>query len=459
MPRSSESVAALASALAKAQSELVNPEKSLTATIKGARAGEADRTFRYAPLSSGLEIIRKTLSQHQIAAIQTTAIDQTARVVCLTTTLAHASGEWIASDWPVCPVADMASPQRMGAALTYARRYALFTLVGIAGEDDLDAPDLCVPPAAAGSAGRAGAAGSAPTAADRRQPAEPAEGLQRPPRSPGNGRLRGAARPASAPVLSPADSAALRNRLLAEIAHLPSRDGATDWAQAALAAKNRLTAEDAQLVADAFEQRLSAWWPADGAADSPSGGGYAPPSAGPGTADAIGQTGTSDAGQQVTGLSSAAMISADATADASTPAGIDKSALAVPAPRRYRDREHLRHVARQPCLICGRKPADPHHLRHAQPRALGRKASDEFTVPLCRIHHRLVHRVGNEAAWWQDAGIDPIMAARKLWKETRVNEGRRRPDQAPQTGASDATPGAGREPAAPLADAGSASPA
>src|SRR5712672_1866285 len=142
MHRSSESVAALASALAKAQAELVNPEKSLTATIKSMRAGEGDRTFRYAPLSSGLEIVRKTLGQHQIAAIQTTAIDHAAGHVNLTTMLAHASGEWIASDWPVCPIAEMASPRRMGAALTYARRYALFTLVGIAGEDDLDAPDL-----------------------------------------------------------------------------------------------------------------------------------------------------------------------------------------------------------------------------------------------------------------------------------------------------------------------------
>jgi hypothetical protein len=124
MHRSSESVAALACALAKAQGELVNPEKSLTATIKGVRAGEADRTFRYAPLSSGLEIVRKALGQHQIAAIQTTAIDQAAGIVNLTTMLAHASGEWIASDWPVCRIVDMASPRRMGAALTYARRYA-----------------------------------------------------------------------------------------------------------------------------------------------------------------------------------------------------------------------------------------------------------------------------------------------------------------------------------------------
>src|SRR5499425_1431973 len=140
---SSESVGALASALAKAQAELVNPEKSLTATLRTAAPGEGIRTFRYAPLSSGLDIVRKTLGQHEIATVQTTAIDQGTGIVNLTTVLAHASGEWIASDWPVCPIAETANPQRMGAALTYARRYALFTLVGIAGEDDLDAPDLC----------------------------------------------------------------------------------------------------------------------------------------------------------------------------------------------------------------------------------------------------------------------------------------------------------------------------
>src|SRR3989454_7893829 len=142
MHRSSESVAALVSAFAKAQAELVNPEKSLTAKIRTGRPGD-ERSFRYAPLSSGLDIVRKTLGQHEIATLQTTAIDQTAGMINLTTTLAHASGEWIASDWPVCPIAETANPQRMGAALTYARRYALFTLVGIAGEDDLDAPDLC----------------------------------------------------------------------------------------------------------------------------------------------------------------------------------------------------------------------------------------------------------------------------------------------------------------------------
>jgi hypothetical protein len=142
MHRSSPSIAKLATALAKAQAELVNPEKSLVATIRPEGNRGTERSFRYAPLSSGLEIVRKTLSQHQIAAVQTTAIDQAAGTVNLTTVLAHASGEWIASDWPVCAVTDTATPRRMGAALTYARRYALFTSVGIAGEDDLDAPDL-----------------------------------------------------------------------------------------------------------------------------------------------------------------------------------------------------------------------------------------------------------------------------------------------------------------------------
>src|SRR5260221_6031539 len=141
MPRSSESVAALAGALAKAQVELINPEKSLVATLPAER-GQPERSFRYASLSGGLEIVRKTLGQHEIATLQTTAIDLDSSTIKLTTTLAHASGEWIASDWPVCALAELPTPHRMGAALTYARRYGLFTLVGIAGEDDLDAPDL-----------------------------------------------------------------------------------------------------------------------------------------------------------------------------------------------------------------------------------------------------------------------------------------------------------------------------
>jgi ERF superfamily len=145
MQRSSESIGTIAAALAKAQAQLVNPEKSLVGIIRPEGQSGAERTFRYAPLSSGLDIVRKTLSQHEIATVQSTSIDETVGIVRLSTVLAHASGEWIASDWTVCGISETASPHRMGAALTYARRYALFTLVGIAGEDDLDAPDLIAP--------------------------------------------------------------------------------------------------------------------------------------------------------------------------------------------------------------------------------------------------------------------------------------------------------------------------
>src|SRR5215218_360199 len=142
MHRSSETIGAIATALAKAQAELTNPEKSLVGIIRSPFQAQDNRTFRYAPLSSGLDIVRKTLGKHEIAAIQATSMDKEAGLVHLSTVLAHASGEWISSDWPVCPLSDMNAPHRMGAALTYARRYALFTLVGIAGEDDLDAPEL-----------------------------------------------------------------------------------------------------------------------------------------------------------------------------------------------------------------------------------------------------------------------------------------------------------------------------
>ena len=141
MQRSSELIGTIAAALAKAQIELTNPEKSLIGTISSPLR-DSQRTFRYAPLSSGLDIVRKSLGRHEIATVQTTALNPETGLIHLTTMLAHSSGEWLASDWPVCPVSETAAPQRMGAALTYARRYALFALVGIAGEDDLDAPDL-----------------------------------------------------------------------------------------------------------------------------------------------------------------------------------------------------------------------------------------------------------------------------------------------------------------------------
>jgi hypothetical protein len=393
MPRSSESVAALASALAKAQGELVNPEKSLTAVIRPSRAGEEERSFRYAPLSSGLDIVRKTLSQHQIATIQTTAIDREARVVSLTTTLAHSSGEWIASDWPVCPIADMASPQRMGAALTYARRYALFTLVGIAGEDDLDAPDLHDgPPPRSG-----------PASEDVSQLAGTQSQGRGSSRRPPNGHA-GASRVRSpAATLETTLSASLRQELLSELGKITDAEEAANWARKRMGSKNALRAEDAKLVENAFEQKMLELTPAETVRSASSL--VQPTTAPPEVASSVTIEPVGAGGPEVPRAER-----------------IDKSTLSIATPRRLRNREHLRHVAQQPCLVCGRKPSEPHHLRFAQPRAMGRKVSDEFAVPLCRIHHRLLHRVGNELAWWKEAGIDPLQAAAKLWKRARIED-------------------------------------
>jgi DNA recombination protein Rad52 len=102
-----------------------------------------------------------------------------------------------------------------------------------------------------------------------------------------------------------------------------------------------------------------------------------------------------------------------------TPAKIDKSELAIAEPKRLRDKAHLKFVASQPCLVCGRQPSDPHHLRFAQPRAIGLKVSDEFTVPLCRGHHRQLHQAGNEETWWEDLQINSLEAAKSLWERSR----------------------------------------
>jgi len=219
MQRSSETIGTVAAALAKAQAQLVNPEKSLVGTIRSNEAGTSERSFRYAPLSTRLDIVRKTLSQHEIATVQTTSIDETAGIVRLSTVLAHASGEWLASDWPVCAISEMAVPHQMGAALTYARRYSLFTLVGIAGEDDLDAPDLIAPVtpisklvrAAANKKGQFdGGHGHA-----TRQAIDPR-------------RAKAILTPSN--VLEPEPSAALRDQLMAELKDLNSAEQAANWA-------------------------------------------------------------------------------------------------------------------------------------------------------------------------------------------------------------------------------------
>jgi hypothetical protein len=380
MQRSGESIASLAAALAKAQAELVNPEKSLVATIRPQSRGEVERSFRYAPLSSGLDIVRKTLGQHEIATVQTTSVDQTAGMVTLTTVLAHASGEWIASDWPVCAITETSAPHRMGAALTYARRYALFTLVGIAGEDDLDAPDLSTPTKqTSGTAASKG--GGNP---------QPNGGQQNPPQRSTLGNNGKVSSNFTLQILEPQASADLRDRLLAELKDLGSDDDAAMWAHRCLREKNRLTAIDAQRVEETFRARLMAL--AIGEAEIPQTPEAQPP---------ISQS--QNAGKPK---------------DRAWSKGIDKSVLALLEPRRIRDRDHVKSVAHHPCLICGRLPSDAHHLRFAQPRALGRKVSDEFTVPLCRGHHREVHHCGDEAAWWRNAAVDPTVAARALWLET-----------------------------------------
>jgi hypothetical protein len=275
----------------------------------------------------------------------------------------------------------------MGAALTYARRHSLFPLVGIAEDDDLDAPDLISPSQLA-------------SAHNRR--------LNR-----GNGRLdaQAASLAARTPVARPQKPAVdnntkarvlavvrldefalarLRNLMLGELNEIGSEDEATKWAQRRLSEKNKLNATDAKHIDEAFRAKLLSF------AIHQSEAGPAPKS------DAQTPFGTDGPGgkrkQQAP--------------------SVDKSVLMHPEPRRIRDRDHVRFVAQQTCLVCGRQPCDAHHLRFAQNRALGRKASDEFTVPLCRGHHRELHRHGDETGWWQNLGLDPTSTARALWLET-----------------------------------------
>jgi hypothetical protein len=420
MQRSSESIGAIASALAKAQSELTNPEKSLVATIRSPFPREGDRTFRYASLSSGLDIVRKTLGKYEIATVQTTAIDKDAGLIQLTTVLAHSSGEWVSSDWPVCQVADTAAPHKMGAALTYARRYALFTLVGIAGEDDVDAPDLL--PA------NVSHVGVPDTGSPGKISGQPFEKSHLPASEVRNRSLQNP-RPLRS-VLPPAASGILRDRLVDEIGALDSVDVAVEWTGQRLGAKNTLTTDDASVVEAAFRERMRLLEPDV----------YTPTELAP-------QVPAIPSAETVSRLSltpSAVSISPEVEADRSTnsraPSAADNRApltsnqpdrrggrgsrIPIEAadtlkPRRSRDKDHLRFITRQPCTMCGRKPCEAHHIRFAQPRALGRRVSDEFTVPLCRIHHRELHRQGDEAAWWGKANVDPIPIALKFWQQTR----------------------------------------
>lgn len=365
MHRSSESIGAIAAALAKAQAELSNPEKSLIATIRSPFPREADRTFRYASLASGLDIVRKSLGQHEIATVQTTAIDQDSGQIHLTTLLAHSSGEWISSDWPVCAVSETAAPHRMGAALTYARRYALFALVGLAGEDDLDAPEP-----------------TPSVAADR--------AIGQPQRKSPKGILH------KQPILGRELSRELRDDLLAEIKSLGNSDGLALWAHRRLSAKNTLTEDDSRIVEKAYQ--------------------------------AILETSAHQNLEQIVSTSTpilpvvGQMSSPEAIAD-----GEDSKIVRPSTGRpliktvRRRSKAHLLFVGAQPCLVCAQTPCDAHHLKFAQTTAMGRKVSDEFTVPLCRKHHHALHQHGNELAWWANLKISPMKIAKDLWETDPIH--------------------------------------
>jgi hypothetical protein len=304
--------------------------------------------------------------------VQATAIDRDSGLIQLTTTLVHGSGEWMSSDWPVCPVSETAAPHRMGAALTYARRYALFTLVGIAGDDDLDAPDLAAtagPPGARnGPTGPGGLANPSSAQTDR-QPLQPP-------------RRRARAEQPRPVNLSAEASAGLRDQLISELEQLEEPEAVAAWAQRALPMKDRLAKADAQAVETAFEAQLAR------------------------LTEAASTSGTQN--QETNGHSLGEPSSQEVTV--------------IGKPVRERDRDHLRFVAAQGCLVCGRTPSDAHHLRFAEQRAIGRKVSDRFTVPICRLHHRDLHRRGDERAWWRQRGIDPRVIAADLWGRTHAVE-------------------------------------
>jgi hypothetical protein len=448
MHRSSESVGSIATALAKAQTELTNPEKSMVGTIYHHNRGDNPQTFRYAPLSGGLEIVRKVLGGQQIAVAQTTDVDRVNGLINLTTILMHTSGEWISSDWPVCALSEASAPRRMGAALTYARRYALFTLVGIAGEDDLDAPDL---------------QDDRPASA---QPQIPAS-LKVDPLPEGNPESTFKAqhfpgKPNAVllkETLSAEESNLIRTQLQAEIDAFTTIDDPQARAIEILKAKNRLLPDDARLIETAFTAKMAILQQQVPQQDAIAPGAPAvsdaipsldskPGSVAPvepppkrrgrppknGASNPARALPTSLAETKTTPITTSPPI-VTATSLSEKPMcdskivrltiadlhskKIDKSELTFGELRRKRDKMHLRFVALQPCLICGRVPSDAHHLRFAQPRAMGRKTSDEFTVPLCRTHHRDNHRVGNEVAWWARAAIDPIEVSQKFWKLSR----------------------------------------
>jgi len=382
--------------------------------------------------------VRKSLGRHEIATVQTTSIDEAAGLIRLTTTLAHSSGEWVSSDWPVCSVSETAAPHRMGTALTYARRYMLFTLVGIAGEDDLDAPDLngaLLHPDGSDARGQHAAPGIGPALPS--DFANPAASIPTP--TPTATSDYGRRKQVRSPrvLLSPDHSLALRENLISELKGFIDSDALTIWAQRILGLKNQLTTSDAQEVEAAFAAKLDELGN-DGKAP------FDPPEtiarvavgrdSKPATAD--GNTNfdgepipTSEKTKHAHKLNGnrvpkrvAARRNASIAGATTQPAA--QSVTPLSKELRLRDRDHLKFVGAQPCLACGRSPSDAHHLKFAQQRALGRKVSDEFAVPLCRAHHRKLHQRGDERIWWQQLNLDPLPIAQGLWQATRLEASR-----------------------------------
>jgi hypothetical protein len=274
----------------------------------------------------------------------------------------------------------------MGAALTYARRYALFTLVGIAGEDDLDAPDLDGPTQPiSGQRGQKSRRHGRPDSQVSKLAARTPIERPKPP-------IMNHSK-AGLVVAVPLDamtSARLRDAMLGELNEIGSEDDAAKWAHRRMQDKNKLNAADAKYIEEAFRAKLLSF--------------------------AIHRA--EGVPEQMQSVQAAVTEHARGGKRRSATRSVDKAVLMHPESRRVRDRDHVRFVAQQSCLVCGRQPCDAHHLRFAQDRALGRKVSDEFTVPLCRGHHRELHRHGDEAAWWQKLGLDPTTAARALWLQT-----------------------------------------
>jgi hypothetical protein len=222
--------------------------------------------------------------------------------------------------------------------------------------------------------------------------------------------------PSARSILGVQLSASLRESLIQQLAAINSADEAAAWAHRNLPAKNTLTTADAKMVEERFQARLSKineQLTPDGTSDRPAGSGTpaecpdAPPHALRDQSEML-------VGEPVVKASQKAMAVGRKRSPSDVVRALGKTV-------RLRDKDHRKFVLRQPCLVCGRMPSDPHHLTFTQPRALGRRVSDEFTVPVCRVHHRELHRSGDEAAWWQRFNIDPLPVALRLWQQTRAD--------------------------------------